>query len=71
VDVPEVRWDKGEKVRAGESNFFYGKGNENYQLETGFLVHHRIKSAVKRVEFISDRVSYIVLRGRSKCACTK
>jgi len=27
-------------------------------------VHHSIVSAVKRVEFVSDRVSYIVLRGR-------
>jgi hypothetical protein len=30
------------------------------------LVHHRIISAVKRVEFVSDRVTYIVLRG---CWC--
>jgi len=29
-----------------------------------FFVHHGIVSAVKRVEFVSDRVSYIVLRGR-------
>ena len=29
-----------------------------------FFVHQRIASAVKRVEFVSDRVSYIVLRGR-------
>ena len=28
------------------------------------FVHHRIVSAVKRVEFVNDRVSYIVLRGR-------
>ena len=30
----------------------------------GFFAHHRIVSAVKRVEFVSDRLSYIVLRGR-------
>ena len=51
-------------VRAGDYNFFNGKWKENYQLGTGFFVHHRTVSAVKRVEFVSDRVSYIVLRGR-------
>ena len=50
-------------VRAGDYNFFYGKGNENHQLGTGFFVHHRLVSALKRVEFISYRMSYIVLRG--------
>ena len=28
------------------------------------FVHHRIVSAVKRVEFVGNRMSYIVLRGR-------
>jgi hypothetical protein len=28
------------------------------------FVHKRIISAVKRVEFINDRMSYIILRGR-------
>jgi len=60
VGVQEVRWDKGGTVRAGDFNFFYGKGNEN-QLGTAFLVHHHsIVSAVKRVEFVSGRESYAV-----------
>ena len=29
-----------------------------------FFVHHRIVSTVRRVEFVSDRLSYIVLRIR-------
>jgi hypothetical protein len=66
VGVQEVRWGREGTVRAGDYNFFYGKGNENHQLRTGFFVHHRIVSAVKRVEFVSDRVSYVILRG---CWC--
>ena len=63
VGVQEVRWGKGGTVRAGAYIFVYGKGNENNQLGKGFFVHHRTVSAVKRVQFASDRVSHIVLRG--------
>jgi hypothetical protein len=50
----------------GRVHIFYGKGNENHELGTGFFLHKRIISAVKRVEFVSDRMSYIILRG---CWC--
>ena len=51
-------------LRAGDYNIFYGKGNKNHHLVTGLFVHHRRVSAVKRVEIVRDRMSYIVLRGR-------
>jgi hypothetical protein len=37
VGVQEVRWDKGGTERAEDCTFFYGAGNEYYQLGTGFL----------------------------------
>ena len=45
-------------VRAGDYIFFYGKGNENNQLGTEIFVHHTIVSAVKKLEFVSHKMSY-------------
>jgi exonuclease III len=64
VGVQEVRQEGGGTEPAGEYIFFYGEGNENHEVGTGFFLHKRIISAVKWVEFVSDRMSYIILRGR-------
>jgi exonuclease III len=37
VVVQEGRWDRGGTEPAGEYTFFYGKGNENYELGTDFF----------------------------------
>jgi exonuclease III len=64
MGVQEVRWDKGSTVRAGDYTFFYTNGIERHQLGTGFIVHQIIVSAIKRVELVRDRMSYMVLGGR-------
>jgi len=38
-------------------NFLNGKVNENHQFGTGLFAQHRIVSALKRVEFIKDKLS--------------
>ena len=54
----------GAQKELGVINFSAEKETKNYQWGTGFFVHYRIVSAVTSVQFISVRVSYIVLRGR-------
>jgi hypothetical protein len=55
----QVRWKGGGTELAGEYTFCYGKGNENHELGSGVFC-----AAVKRVEFVSVRMSYLILTSR-------
>jgi hypothetical protein len=64
VGLQEVKCLGGGIKLAGDYTFFYGKRNENHELGTAFFVHKRTISAIKRVEFVTDSMSYMTLRSR-------
>jgi hypothetical protein len=66
VGVQEVRWEGSGTEPMTEYIFFYRKGNENHELGTGFFVHKRIVSAVKRIEFVSDKINELATRSGNK-----
>jgi hypothetical protein len=61
----QVRWEGSGTAPAGEYTYFCRKGNKNHELSTSFFVHKIIISAVEWVEFVSDMMSCIILRGHS------
>jgi hypothetical protein len=60
----EVRWDKGGSQPADDCTLFYAKRNAYHHLETSYFICNGTRSPVTRIKFISDRMSYVVLRGR-------
>jgi len=62
MGVQDIKWIKG-ALQAQGIIYFLWKRNESHQFGTGFSVNHRIGSAVTRVGFVIDKVSYIDLGG--------
>jgi hypothetical protein len=52
------------QYQQGNTHLSMERGMRTMNWAQGFFVHKRIISAVKRVEFGNDRMSYIILRGR-------
>jgi hypothetical protein len=47
------------------THFSMERGMRTINWLQGFFLHQRILSAVNSVEFVSDRMSYIIVTGRS------
>jgi hypothetical protein len=63
VGVQEVRWDKRGTVRAGDYTFSMEKEMKVINWEQVFCASENSIS-IKKVEFVSHRMPYMVLRGR-------
>ena len=59
----EVRWPGEGSQESGSFALSYG-GAERPEFGTGFLVRRRILSAIREVQFVSDRISYLILKGK-------
>jgi hypothetical protein len=71
--VQEVRWDKGGTEPADDYTFFYGNGNTDHHLGTGFLVHEGIVSAIKMAECEWPDITILNVHSSTadKCGDTK
>jgi hypothetical protein len=59
----QVRWERGGNEPRGEYIFLHEKPSKNHKLSTSFLNIKVSYQQLQGVEFVSDRVSYIILRG--------
>jgi hypothetical protein len=54
---------RGRWHRTSRTHLFLWKGEWESWIGTGSFIHKRIISVVKMTEFVSERMSYIILRG--------
>jgi hypothetical protein len=64
VGVHEIRWEGGGTEPAGEYTFFFMERGKKIMNWVQVFVHKVIISAVESDDYVSDRMSYIILRGR-------
>jgi len=64
VFLQEVRWDKEGTIRAGDYNFFVWKRKIKSSIWNRIVCTLQNNINSKESTFVSDKMSYIVLRGR-------
>jgi hypothetical protein len=62
VAVYEVRWVKNGSQPGDNYTFLYRNRNANHHFGTSLFIHKGIISAVKRVEFVSDKMLSVTLK---------
>ena len=63
VALQEVIWPGEGSQESGSFTLFYG-GPERPEFGTSFLVRRRILSTIQEVQFVSDRISHMILKGK-------
>ena len=62
VGVQEIRWDKRGNHKSRELYLFLWKRKQKSSIGNRIFVHHGRVSPVKKVEFVSDMMTYAVLK---------
>jgi hypothetical protein len=65
VGGQEVRWDRGGTESAGEYTFFYGEGNENHELGTGYVGFEVLTAVVMKSIIFWDMTLFSYSFGNS------
>ncbi|PSN37502.1 hypothetical protein C0J52_26535 [Blattella germanica] len=63
IALQEVRWPGEGSQESGKFTLYYG-GATKPEFGTGILVRRSILSAIRDIKFVSDRISYIILKGK-------
>uniref|UniRef100_A0A8D8Q0R7 Craniofacial development protein 2 n=1 Tax=Cacopsylla melanoneura TaxID=428564 RepID=A0A8D8Q0R7_9HEMI len=66
--IQETRWAGNGDVNKNGYKFIYG-GTDKHELGTGFLIKTNFENEIKDVKFITNRISYIILKGKYKSIC--
>ena len=65
IGALQVRWEgsTGDHLESGDFLFFYG-GSRKGKLGTGIAINKKFKSAIKEIQFVNERLSYVKMAGK-------